>query len=479
MTSYVIPPDTSKERSRHKEWLVRNKRDIDQHITGSRMKRMWSSALLRHYKWWKNGREGVEPSLLLPHAVPRLPTYKSTINHFISTMVYLRENDNALEAWSRRSLNSGSTKFFTKNVKRINSLLAGGDDEVVPMLQHTFPGIGTDDVGIEEMGAISGVIMKLFTLVGKPGFNRPRNEAYTMLKHTVLDILMELPLGVRKNLGYRYGETTTKWQCNQSNKRKSGAIPISPGKQGRHKLIKKKKQISPDWHAFLALDKNTQPGRRNVFDSIGADKQKIAVRNLKRPMDEVALSFITQENAKCKDCASKSWLKGNVPRHIKPAILESFACPFCKARTLCAKIMNKMLFDDGRHRRAIAETSLVLPDIYVSMRDADDPIITDQSWKQVILPENYAKFECFIEDLIAFRWHKVNAKHTRKQDRDRRANHPFHKISVIFDFKKGIDTNVEAVQTADQKRNQSLLSYFNMTLEYRDEAEEEAEEEAE
>ena len=101
-------------------------------------------------------------------------------------------------------------------------------------------------------------------------------------------------------------------------------------------------ESSPKWEKFLEKAENTRSGRRNVFDGVGVGKKEVPVRNLKRPMEDVAIAFIEQRRDNTEQSVSKSWLKKNVPRHIKPPVIESFACPFCKGRVFCGKHMNKM-----------------------------------------------------------------------------------------------------------------------------------------
>jgi len=90
-------------------------------------------------------------------------------------------------------------------------------------------------------------------------------------------------------------------------------------------------------------------------------------------------------------------------------------------------------------------------------------------WKKVVLPEHYEEFAEKIEDLRAFNWHKNISQRVRAHDRKRRANHSTTLAVFIFDFKMSVYTNESNWETSDEVRNRGQVSYFNCTIEYRNE----------
>ena len=530
-------PGNGRKRSAYIRYLKSHKVDMKNHTRGRTTKRRWSSQMVKHFEWWLL-HSGPGKSTIKPND-PRAPIinwakcsspndsrFTYICDEFIHKLSALnkppqpwpeRSHDSGatkkmrqriktitsilaggeefaqqccsdifgfsdeqkiMKPWSKRSLTSGATQNLVKKVNKMNSYFAGGDEHVNSMIASIYPPLTVNAFTDTDFDNILGVVKRLFDLVGRPGHIHSNNEKYTKLRMQILDVLLELPSSVKKKAGYKWGENVTSWQARRSAKRRRESSPTFIQPQGRKKMVEKDPDIVSEWSGYLELDKNTSPGRRTVFDGTGIGKKKVAVRSLKRTMDDISRDFVKNRKVSGK-AGCKSWCKNNVPRHIKPAIIKSFICPFCKNRILCAKIMNKMLANDRETRMmrnsvehlnidVNASRPLNLPDVSVDLREADDPIINDDSWKKIILPVNHEKFQMFIEDLKAYRWHKQNARHTREQDRERRKKHPLDHISAFFDFKKGIDTNVEANQTADQKRNQSILTYFNLTIEYRD-----------
>ena len=315
-------PGNHNERAAHKKWCLNHNVDITGHITGeSHCKRRWSKALINHYTWWRADRKGPIPAL--------------------------NSGSNVRKVWSERSPTSGNTKQVMKEVRSALEEYAGGKDEVGNLINDIRSGENDHVATITADYKIACVairdILATVSNCRKPG--SVHNTEMVVLQNDLSDIIMELPVRIRKNVGVK--KHITRHQVTRSNKRMCGKLAKIPLKQGRRLSVETNPNLSTDWGGYLSLSKNTKPGRRNVFDDTGPNKAKIPIRNIKRPMDDIARDFVKQRATKRESPTSKSWLKEHVPRHIKPPSIESFICPFCKSRKLLAGVMNKMLKTDA------------------------------------------------------------------------------------------------------------------------------------